>query len=163
MQSLAAIMHYDFNQPDAYSYEQAIQTIRQLGLPMSDVEQQVRRAALNLMARNQDDHVKNIAFLMDRSGQWSLSPAFDLTYSFNPSGAWTAKHQMTMNGKRENFTLEDFKRCANVALLKRGQEKLIIDEVLTVVSNWRTYASQAGIGGQTSEGIFRTFRLDGFK
>ena len=163
MQSLGALAHYDFNLAGAYSYEQALTTIRQLGLPRNAIEQQFRRMVFNIVIRNQDDHVKNIAFLMDRSGQWSLSPAFDVTYSFNPSGAWTAKHQMTMNGKRENFTLEDFKRCANVALLKRGQEKLIIDEVLTVVSNWRTYASQAGIGGQTSEGIFRTFRLDGFK
>ncbi|MBY0270848.1 MAG: HipA domain-containing protein [Burkholderiales bacterium] len=49
-------------------------------------------------ARNQDDHVKNIAFLMDPQGRWSLAPAFDMTYSYNPAGLWTATHQMTMNG-----------------------------------------------------------------
>ncbi len=163
MQSLGAIAHYDFNLAGAYSYEQALMTIRQLGLPRNAIEQQFRRMVFNIVIRNQDDHVKNIAFLMDRSGQWSLSPAFDVTYSFNPSGAWTATHQMTMNGKRENFELADFKHCAKVALMKRRQEKLIIDEILAVVSNWRTYASQAGIPGQTSEKIFRAFRLDGFK
>ena len=106
--------------------------------------------------------MKNIAFLMDKTGQWTLSPAFDMTYSFNPSGAWTATHQMTMNGKRENFTLEDFKSCANVALMKRGQEKLIISEVLDVVSNWREYAKDAGIPKQTIEKVYRALRLDGF-
>ncbi len=77
--------------------------------------------AFNIVARNQDDHVKNIAFLMNKSGEWSLSPAFDMTYSFNPSGAWTASHQMTMNGKRDNFTLEDFNACAKTASMKRGR------------------------------------------
>ena len=76
MQSLAALAHFDFNQAGAYSYEQALMTIRRLGLSMADVEQQFRRMAFNVIARNQDDHVKNIAFLMDKSGQWSLSPAF---------------------------------------------------------------------------------------
>ena len=68
--------------------------------------------AFNVIARNQDDHVKNIAFLMDRGGRWRLSPAFDVTYSYNPAGAWTATHQMTLNGKRDGFTLDDFRACA---------------------------------------------------
>ncbi len=84
MQSLAALRHFDFNDPRAYSYEQALQTIRLLGLPMAAIEEQFRRLAFNLIARNQDDHVKNIAFLMDRAGEWSLSPAFDMTYSLQP-------------------------------------------------------------------------------
>ncbi len=163
MQSLGALAHYDFNLAGAYSYEQALATIRQLGLPRHAIEQQFRRMVFNIVIRNQDDHVKNIAFLMDRTGQWSLSPAFDLTYSFNPSGAWTATHQMTMNGKRENFELVDFKHCASVALMKRGQEIRIIEEVLAVVSNWRNYANLAGVEGQTSEKVFRAFRLQGFK
>jgi serine/threonine-protein kinase HipA len=73
MQSLAALAHFDFNDPGAYGYEQAFLTIRQLGLPADDVRQQFRRMAFNVMARNQDDHVKNIAFLMDRSGTWRPS------------------------------------------------------------------------------------------
>src|SRR5665811_2138147 len=101
---------------------------------MQAIEQQFRRMVFNIVIRNQDDHVKNIAFLMDKAGQWSLAPAYDMTYSYNPSGLWTATHQMTMNGKREDFTLEDFKSCARVALLKRGQENTIIAEVLDVVS-----------------------------
>lgn len=49
----------------------------------------------NIMARNQDHHVKNIAFLMDKTGRWSRSPAFDVTYSYNPDGVWSASLQMT--------------------------------------------------------------------
>ena len=163
MQSLGSLAHFDFNLAGAYSYEQALMTMRQLGLPMSAIEQQFRRMVFNIVIRNQDDHVKNIAFLMDRKGKWTLSPAYDMTYSFNPSGAWTSTHQMTINGKRDDFTLEDFKRCANVALMKRGQEKLIIGEIQDVVSNWREYAKDAGLPKQTSGNIYRQLRLDGFK
>ncbi|HIZ51540.1 MAG TPA: HipA domain-containing protein [Candidatus Pseudomonas excrementavium] len=109
MQSLCALGHFDFNQAGAYSYEQAMLVIRHLGLPMQAREEQFRRMAFNIIARNQDDHVKNIAFLMDRQGNWSLSPAFDVTYSYNPQGMWTGSHQMSMNGKRDGFMLEDFK------------------------------------------------------
>jgi serine/threonine-protein kinase HipA len=163
MQSLCALAHFDFNLAGAYSYEQAFLTIRQLGLPASAIEQQFRRMVFNIIIRNQDDHVKNIAFLMNKTGQWALSPAFDMTYSYNPTGPWTATHQMTMNGKREGFTMEDFKQCAKVALMKRGQEKLIISEILDVVANWCDYAKTADIPKQTIDKISRELRLDGFK
>ena len=123
MQSLCALAHFDFNQAGAYAYEQAMLTIRQLSLPMAAVEEQFRRMVFNIVARNQDDHVKNIAFLMDKQGRWSLAPAFDMTYSYNPSGSWTAAHQMTLNGKRDGFTLEDFEACAKASLMKRGRAK----------------------------------------
>ena len=87
MQSLAAMRHFDFNAAGAYSYEQAVETIRRQGLPALDVEQQFRRAVLNVLIRNQDDHVKNIAFLMHRAGEWRLSPAFDVSYAYNPDGS----------------------------------------------------------------------------
>ena len=90
MQSLCALAHFDFNHAGAYAYEQALLIIRQLNLPMAAVEEQFRRMAFNIIARNQDDHVKNIAFLMDKAGRWSLAPAFDVTYSYNPTGDWTA-------------------------------------------------------------------------
>ncbi len=120
MQSLGALAHYDFNMAGAYAYEQALLVIRQLGLPMSAIEEQFRRMVFNITIRNQDDHVKNIAFLMDKSGTWSLSPAFDMTYSYNPGRDWTSTHQMTINGKRDNFTIDDFKTCAKTAIHETG-------------------------------------------
>ncbi|MEA3348491.1 MAG: type II toxin-antitoxin system HipA family toxin, partial [Pseudomonadota bacterium] len=79
MQSLCALAHYDYNLAGAYAYEQALFVIRELGLPMSTIEEMFRRMVFNIIARNQDDHVKNIAFLMDKTGIWSLAPAFDMT------------------------------------------------------------------------------------
>ncbi len=159
MQSLGALAHFDFNLSGAYSYEQALMIIRQLELPMSVIEEQFRRMVFNIVARNQDDHVKNIAFLMDKNGHWNLAPAFDLTYSYNPSGAWTSQHQMTLNGKRDNFTLEDFKACANAASMKRGRAQTIISEVKDVVANWMSYANKAEVPTETSRQIQKTFRL----
>jgi serine/threonine-protein kinase HipA len=162
MQSLCALAHYDFNMAGAYGYEQALLVMRQLGLPMRSIEEQFRRMVFNIVARNQDDHVKNIAFLMDKSGQWSLSPAFDMTYSFNPSGAWTASHQMTLNGKRDDFTLDDFNACARAASMKRGRAAAIVGEVQDVVSRWKDYAGAAGVPDSWQEKIHGALRLRGF-
>jgi serine/threonine-protein kinase HipA len=159
MQSLCALAHFDFNQAGAYSYEQALLTIRQLNLPMAAVEEQFRRMTFNIIARNQDDHVKNIAFLMDKAGNWSLAPAFDVTYSYNPSGTWTATHQMTMNGKRDGFTLEDFRACAKSAVMKRGRAEAIIEEICAAVSRWPDYAEQARVASGWRKQIPKTFRL----
>lgn len=159
MQSLAALAHYDYNQPGAYSYEQALGVIRELGLPMAALEQQFRRMLFNVVARNQDDHVKNIAFLMNREGEWSLAPAFDLTYSYNPSGLWTAKHQMTLNGKADAFTRADFQACAKVAGLKRGRDKALLEEVCEAVNRWPEFAKQAGVLDTQRKQIARTHRL----
>jgi serine/threonine-protein kinase HipA len=128
MQSLGALAHLDFNQPGAHSYEQAFHVMRHLGLPHADVEQLFRRMAFNIVARNQDDHVKNIAFLMDRSGVWSLAPAFDVTYAYRPSSPWVGLHQMSMNGKRADFALEDFDACGRVAAPPRGRGRRIVEE-----------------------------------
>ena len=160
MQSLCALAHFDFNNPGAYSYEQALLVIRQLNLPMATIEQQFRRMAFNIIARNQDDHVKNIAFLMDKAGQWSLAPAFDMTYSYNPNGTWTARHQMSMNGKRDGFMMTDFRACAKNASMKRGRAETIIDEVRTAVAKWPRYAEQAKVMNSWYEQIQRTLRLD---
>ena len=159
MQSLCALAHYDFNMAGAYSYEQALLVMRQLQLPMKAIEQLFRRMTFNIVARNQDDHVKNIAFLMNKSGEWSLSPAFDMTYSFNPAGSWTANHQMTMNGKRDNFTMEDFNACAKTASMKRGRAAKIVAEVQAAISKWRSFAKMAGVPDVVRETIQSTLNL----
>ena len=160
MQSLGALAHYDYNLAGAYAYEQALQAIRRLDLPMASLEQQFRRMAFNIVGRNQDDHVKNIAFLMDKRGQWSLSPAFDLTYSYNPAGRWTGSHQMTLNGKQDDFTLEDFKACARTAGLKRGRAETIVGEVSDTLARWTDYAARAGVAADAARRIGETLRLD---
>lgn len=159
MQSLCALAHYDFNMAGAYSYEQALLVMRQLQLPMQAIEQLFRRMVFNIVARNQDDHVKNIAFLMDKAGQWWLAPAFDMTYNFNPEGAWTASHQMTMNGKREKFIMEDFNACARTASMKRGRAAKIVAEVQATVSQWESFAEKAGVPDEVRERIQHSLNL----
>jgi serine/threonine-protein kinase HipA len=159
MQSLGALAHFDYNQPGAYSYEQALLTIRQLDLPMAALEEQFRRMLFNIVARNQDDHVKNIAFLMDRDGRWTLAPAFDITYSYNPSGSWTGTHQMTVNGKQDGFVMADLRAVAKRAGLKRGRADTLYQEVHAAVVRWREFAAKAKLNGGLIEKIRKTHRL----
>lgn len=159
MQSLGAMMHFDFNQPTAYSYEQALQTILRLGLSVRECQQQYRRAVFNAIARNQDDHVKNIAFLMNKQGVWQLSPAFDVAYSYNPAGMWTSQHQMSINGKRDAFELDDFVMLANVGGIKKRRAIEIVDQVTRAVLRWEEHAAAAGIRPEVAQQIAATFRL----
>ena len=160
MQSLAALAHFDFNNPLAHSYEQALSVIRRVGLSMDDIEEQFRRMVFNVIARNQDDHVKNIAFMMDKKGRWSLSPAFDVMYAYNPSGEWTAMHQMSLAGKRDGFTFDDFKGVAETASMKRGRAEAITREVAAAVGRWPEFAQQAGVVPDQIEKIGNVHRLN---
>lgn len=159
MQSLAALRHFDFNDPRSYSYEQALMTIRGLGLPMAALEEQFRRLAFNVIARNQDDHVKNIAFLMDRGGNWTLSPAFDVTHNYNPDGDWTVRHQMSVNGKRNGFEIDDFLSCADTVSMQRARAIAILEEVGAAVAGWRGIADSAGVPEERAVEIGAEHRL----
>ena len=149
--------HYDFNHAGAHSYERHW---HRGDLGKEAVEEQFRRMAFNVVARNQDDHVKNIAFLMDRSGSWSLAPAFDVTYSYNPGGRWTGAHQMSLNGKRDGFVTDDFDAGARTAAMKRGRATAILRQVQDAVSRWPEYATQAGVPEDTTARIASTHRTN---
>jgi serine/threonine-protein kinase HipA len=159
MQSLAALAHFDYRDANAYGYEQAFLVMRQLGLPMPALEEQFRRMAFNIVARNHDDHVKNIAFLMDKAGAWSLSPAFDITWAYNPTGDWTSRHQMSMNGKRDAFERADFDAFADTTALSRGRTRNILDKVIAAVRRWPEFAADARVGDHWREDIPKSFRL----
>jgi serine/threonine-protein kinase HipA len=158
MQSLGAIAHYDYNQPASYSYEQAIQVMKRLDLSRGDLEQQVLRAFFNVVARNQDDHVKNIAFLMDRRGQWSLSPAFDVTYAYDPKGDWTSRHQMSIHGKRAAFIREDLIYLANQAGIKKSPAIAMLETVTSAVKKWELFAEQAEVPQKQADQIKKSHR-----
>ncbi len=143
LQSLCAIAHYDFNSPGAYSYEQAFRVNRELRLPYEDMDQLFRRMVFNVVARNHDDHTKNIAYLMDEKGSWRLSPAFDVIYSYNPEGIWTNRHQMSLNGKRDYFIKSDLETVGDEMGVSAYSST--IEEVNDVVSYWEKYAIIAGI------------------
>ena len=158
MTSLCGLGHFDFNDPGATSYEQAFVLARQLHVPREHVAQLFKRMVFNVVFRNQDDHTKNIAFLMGRSGAWQLSPAFDVAYSFNPKGLWTSKHQMSVNGKRDGFLLDDLLSAAEQTGLSKQKIKQIIADVLACLQLWPDCAEQAGVEHQMMLSIGNTFR-----
>lgn len=144
MLSLCGIAHFDFNEAGAYSYEQAfavMRSLKDLGMPAFD--QQYRRTLFNVIARNQDDHTKNISFLMGPDGVWKLSPAYDITYSFNPKGSWTNVHQMSLAGKRANFNLQDLIGLGEYAGIRKPKQ--IIQEIQDTVLRWPEFARKAGV------------------
>lgn len=162
MQSLCGLRHLDFNQAGAHSYEQALETIRELVSvgKRKALEQQFRRAAFNVIARNQDDHTKNINFLMNKKGEWFLSPAFDVAYSYNPSGDLTNKHQMKINGKRDNFTLEDFMALGRKADLSEQKVRAILMEVTQVIMRCKDYLEESKVPGKIIKAIEGNLRLN---
>lgn len=145
MQSLCAIAHMDYNSPRIYSYENAFEVMRKLRLPFKDHVQLYKRMLFNEFAKNFDDHTKNIAFLMNKRGEWSLAPAYDMTYSYKRSSIWVSAHQMLINGKADGISIEDLLSTADSAGIKRSSAKGYIEEVRDAVSRWSHFAEEAGI------------------
>eukprot|EP00903_Cladosiphon_okamuranus_P004371 g4369.t1 len=157
VQTFAALMHFDYYESGAYSYEQLFMCMKQLGMPMSELEQQFRRMLFNLVGCNQDDHVKNHAFMMDRQGKWSLSPAYDLCHS--EGSQFTRYHQLSINGKTTGFTKDDIKQLAKYVGLPRNREKAILEQTVEVFSNWQKVSKELEIPQKLQEHVGRTLRL----
>ncbi len=158
LQTLCAIAHFDYNDPNAYSYEQAFQVMRQIRLPYPDAEELYRRMVFNVIARNLDDHTKNISFLMDNSGGWKLSPAYDVTYAYNPESRWTRRHQLSINGKRDEINKEDLLKVGKEMNIKKAKD--IIDNVKDVISNWNIYAKDCNIPKSQIDSISINHKID---
>lgn len=143
MQTLCGIAHYDYRNPRSYSYEQAFNVMRALRLPYSQAQEMFRRMVFNVVIRNQDDHTKNISFLMDRQGKWTLSPAYDMGFAYDPKGGWTAQHQMSINGKFDDITRQDLLEFARRNNIKEAAE--IIDRIAEVSSRWPLLARECEV------------------
>lgn len=157
MQTLSGIAHYDFHLPQTYSYEQAFNIMRMLRLPYSDAKEMFRRMVFNVVVRNQDDHTKNISFLMDHNGRWALSPAYDMGYAYNPKGLWTARHQMSINGKFDEITRKDLIEFATKNNIREGED--IVEEVYDTASKWPEIARNSGVPKSMIDTIFSNFEL----
>ena len=152
-QTLGAIAHMDFNDPTAYSYEQAFRVTRRVVNDARAYEQLFRRMAFNVLAWNCDDHVKNIAYLMDRRGEWRLAPAYDMCYAYNPEGDWTSHHQMSVNGRRIGVTEDDILACATFADMRERKARKVLDEVKAAVRAWPRFAEEAEVPGDFATAI----------
>ena len=149
MQSLGALTHISYKEPGICGYELAAMYMKELGISYKEIEQFYRRMVFNCLAVNQDDHVKNISFIMDRTGTWRLSPAYDITFSYNPTNKWLRAHQMTINGKTTEITNADLLTAGSQMGLKPRRCKDIISEVLSAVENFSLFAEQAGVSEKT--------------
>lgn len=142
-QTLCGIAHYDFHLRRGYSYEQAFNVMRRLRLPYSQAEEMFLRMVFNVVVRNQDDHTKNISFLMDKNGHWKLSPAYDIGFAYNPSESWTDTHQMSINGKFDDIKREDLLACASSNNIKNPV--FIIDKECETAAKWPEIARNCGV------------------
>lgn len=159
MQSLGALAHYDFNEPGAHSYEQTASILYRLNMGQTEVEQLFRRMVFNELARNLDDHVKNISFLMNKQGVWSLSPAYDVTYAYEPSNRWLARHQMTINGKQERITMDDLIVSGHHMNISQNRIIGIIEDVDQAIKAWPSYAREAKLSVRVVEEVQRNLGL----
>lgn len=157
MQTLCGIAHYDYRNPRSYSYEQAFNVMRALRLPYSQAQEMFRRLVFNVVIRNQDDHTKNISFLMDRKGKWTLSPAYDMGFAYNPKGGWTAQHQMSINGKFDDITRQDLLEFAKRNNIKEATE--IIDRITEVSSRWPLLARECEVPHPMIDAIMPNLKL----
>jgi serine/threonine-protein kinase HipA len=153
MQSLGALAHISYQNPGVCGYELAATYMKEIGIYYKDIEQFYRRMVFNCLAVNQDDHVKNVSYIMDRSGKWKLAPAYDITFSYNPSNKWLRAHQMTINGKVTEIRLTDLIESGIKMGLKEKRCKDIISEVQTSVNNFTVFAEQVGIKEKTADYI----------
>jgi len=158
VQSFAGLAHADRDPVGRYGYEDLFITMRRMGLGQTEIDEMYRRMAFNILTRNQDDHTKNHAFLMDAEGTWILSPAYDLCFSYKPGNRFIEQHQMNCNGKRDDFEQKDLLQAAQVAGIARPQE--ILDQVAEAASNWPAFADQAGLPVNQARAIHELFRME---
>lgn len=156
VQTLAAVAHFDYYESGHYSYEQLFLTMKQLRMPQTAIEQQFRRVVFNVVGCNQDDHVKNTAFLMDRAGKWDLTPAYDLCHA--EGSDFTRRHQLSINGKTGDFTREDLKQLADYAGLPQGRDKRILEQTVDAFSTWPTHATDLAMPKNIVRHVTRTLR-----
>lgn len=154
IQTLCALQHYDFNDIFSYSYEQLFQTMRLLRLPFPQVEQMFRRMVFNVLARNCDDHTKNVSFRLKKDQPWELAPAYDVCHAYRPGSEWVSQHALSINGKRTHITKEDLLSLAKAIHIKKAPD--IIEQLNKVVSRWPNYAEEVKVVPPLRDAITKT-------
>jgi serine/threonine-protein kinase HipA len=157
MQTLCAMAHLDFKQIATHDYSQFFQTIKSLGLPESDLIEGFRRMVFNVLAANCDDHTKNFSFVMDSSGTWRLSPAYDVTHAYNPEGIWTYQHLMSVNGKFKNISWSDMEQAGERFGIPSKRE--VYSQVAAALARWPEFAEAAKLPQQHAAQIQKDFLL----
>ncbi|MCG6202906.1 type II toxin-antitoxin system HipA family toxin [Psychromonas antarctica] len=160
VQTLNALEHVSYKQIGSYSYAELFGTARKLNLSPDDAMQLFKRMVFNVVARNHDDHAKNFGFMLDQNNQWQLSPAYDLAYSYKPNSYWVSKHWMTLNGKQDNFTRDDFYSFQKLSpIFSKRKINDMLDQTIEAVSNWKSLAKANGVPTSLITEIKQNLRL----
>ena len=107
MASAAGLLETSHRIPNL-DYMQLMRLTQVLANDAAQLRELYRRMCFNVFAHNRDDHSKNFAYLHGETGEWRLSPAFDLTYSNSIGG----EHVTTVAGEGKNPRI---KHCMRVA------------------------------------------------
>jgi serine/threonine-protein kinase HipA len=154
VQTYCAMRHYDFNEINMYSYEELFETMRMLGLDYPQAQEIFRRMVFNVMSRNCDDHTKNFAFMMNKNGDWSMSPAYDVCHAYRPGSDWVSQHALSLNGKRKGFKREDLLEVGKRMNIKNASD--IIKEVAGACSKWHDHAEAVNVDVKLRDSIQKT-------
>ena len=146
LQSLCALDHLDFNLARTHSYSSYFLVADRLGLGVAERGQIFRRIAFNVMGVNRDDHTKNASFLLPEDSPWELAPAYDVTHA-NWGSDWTAQHQMSVNGKFSDITLDDLRVLGDRHDVP-GIESALRD-VRVAIATWPEVAAESGVDRNT--------------
>jgi serine/threonine-protein kinase HipA len=156
VQTLCALNDLDFKQRGTHAYAQLFMVVAQLGLGDDAISQIFRRMALNVMARNCDDHTKNFSFILRQGGNWELAPAYDVTHAYNPKGEWTFQHLMSVNGKFKDIRRADLLAEADRFGVRRAND--LLADVRAAVENWPSHAKEAGLSPAIANRVAADFR-----
>ncbi len=141
MCSASGLMHIDISISQVTTYEHLLMLTKRVCKSQEDIEELFKRMVLNVLVFNFDDHAKNFAFLMDKSGKWTLSPAYDITYS----KGLAAQHITTIGGKALEITRDDILKIATSYSIKPAVANKIIDESIKVAATFKERAEALGL------------------
>lgn len=160
VQTLNGLAHVNYKMTGTFSYAELFGIARQLNLSSKEAEQLFKRMTFNIIARNHDDHSKNFSFILNND-KWSLSPAYDLVYSYKKGSKWVNSHWMSLNGKRDNFTRSDFYSLEKISpLFSKKKIDSIIDKTLFEVLKWREIASTNEVPDSLVDAIESNHRIN---
>ena len=125
-----------------------------LRLPYPQAGQMYRRMVFNVLARNCDDHTKNIAFRLKKDEKWELAPAYDLCHAYRPDSIWVSQHALSINGKRKDISKNDLLVLAKSMNIKKAEQT--ITEISNVVTSWNNYAEGTMVNPALRDAINNT-------
>jgi len=153
MHTIAGLLHADHREP-SLDYESIMKATLYITKDIRQCEIQFRNAVFNVLSHNRDDHSKNFSFLMDAQGNWTVSPAYDLTFSSGPSG----EHSTMIMGEGKSPTKAHLVRLAAICNIKQDKALEIIHQVLAATDKWDDFAREVGVSKLNIKNIREALR-----